>query len=106
MAVSSMTRRAVNTIRGCAALRIAGILRRIGWGIGATQPIGFRPTISNSAHDDVDLLVSQHSAGMVRKRRHRGSLDSGGRDSTNRGIVSDGAVNRVAKCDRRPTLPF
>ena len=106
-AVCAVTRRAVNSIDGRSALRIAGTWRRIGRRIGIAQSIRLGPAGSNSADDDIDLVVGQHSAGVLRKRRHGGSGNSVGGYAANRGIVGDGEVNRICqvRSQRRPFRP-
>ena len=70
------------------------------------QCIRLAPAGPNSADDDIDLVVGQHSAGVLRERRHGGSGNSVGGYATNRGIVGDSEVNRVAKCNRSAALPI
>src|SRR5579872_998427 len=103
-AVCAVTRRAVNVIYARSALLITGSLGRIRRRMSIPQCIRLAPAGSNSGDDDVDLVVGQHSAGVLRKRRHSGSCNSVGGYATNRGIVGDGEVNGVSKSDRGAAL--
>ena len=65
---------------------------------------GFAQRVRIPLHDDVDLLVGQHSARVLRKRRHGGSRNSVGGYAANGGIVGNGEINRIAKSDRGAAL--
>ena len=64
----------------------------------------FSPARPNSVGDGIDLVIGQHSARLLRECRHGGSRNSVRGYATDRGIVGDGEVHRVAESNRSAAL--
>jgi len=104
MAVWAVTGGAVDTVRDESSLGITGARSRIGRSLSVPQRIWLGPAASHSADNDMDLIVGQHAAGVLRKRRHRRSRNSVGRHAPDRGVVGDSEINWIAKSNRRAAL--
>src|ERR1700686_341610 len=98
-----MTRGAERLIRHRAALQVSGSFRCIGWRVSAGEKTRLSPG-PDSANQDIDLFVGEHSASGLRKGGHRSAMYSIGGGAANRGIVSDRQENGIPQSDRRSTV--
>src|SRR5207245_2201854 len=86
--IGAVTRGAERLIHFGAALQVARSFRCIGWRGSAAEKTSLGPE-PDSANQDIDLFVGEHSASALREGGHRRVTYSAGCDAANRGIVSD-----------------
>ena len=82
------------------ALRVAGSLRCVEWGISAGEKTRLSPG-PDSANQGIDLFVGEHSASALRKGGHCSAAYSVGSGAANHGIVSDRQEDGIPQSDRR-----
>jgi hypothetical protein len=90
-------------IHACAALRVAGSIRRVGWRVSAGEKTGLSPG-ADSKNESIDLFIGEHSASGLCKGRHCSAAYSIGGGAANRGIVSDRQENGIAESDCRSAV--
>src|ERR1700682_1488599 len=98
-----MTKGAERLIRHHAALQVAGSFRCIGWRVSAWEKTRLSPG-ADSANQDIDLFVGEHSASTLRKGGHRRAMYSICGGAANRGIIGDRQENGIPQSDRRSTV--
>ncbi len=99
LAVGAVTRLAVRRVHLRAPIRIASSGTGIGRG-ARTRSGSACPSFADAGNQDVDLTISQRTAGALRERRHRGTRNSAGDHAAHRSVVDDREIYRIVHRDR------
>src|SRR5690242_18087022 len=84
-----------------AVIDIPRDLCRIGGRIGSAENLFVSPARKDSTRDPINLLLSQHSPGALRERRHRCSSDTVDNNVAHSGFIDDGKVYGTGYSNRR-----
>ena len=104
LAVRSVTGRAESAECRRSLLRVAGRLRCIRWSVTPCKICGLPPALPHALDDGIDLLVGQHAACALRESRHRRAGPALGDRVSQRFVVDDGEINRIADGRSRTVL--
>src|SRR6266481_1850844 len=97
---------AIRFVRDLAASSVARGFRRVRRRRDTIQNSGSAPARPDLRRDHINLLVGQHAAAALRKRRHRGAAHSAGNCLAHRRFVRNCQVYGVCKSNSRSAAAF
>src|SRR5215469_1614187 len=104
VSIATMARCAKRTVNRLSACGVACGPCCIGGGGIATQSIGLTPALANPADNRIHLLVRQHAAFFLRKRRHCRTGTPRGDDVTQYVVINEPEIYRIRQHHGRPIL--
>src|ERR1700722_4917276 len=97
---------AISSEHDLATIDIANrFCRGCGW-IGSIENLFAPPARNHPTRNHLDLLLGQHSPGLLREGGHRCSADAVRDNVANGGFIDDGQIHGIGECDRRSSTTF